>query len=78
LQEKQEPRREPPRRRKPPKSKSPEIRDPVVTALAIDGGLDSHEFEALQLELRALASSCGLEVIALEVGTPEGKAAKRG
>jgi len=33
----------------------------------MDGGLDSHQIEALQLELRALASSCGLEITALEV-----------
>jgi len=77
LQEKQAPRSELPRKRKPPKSKPPGIREPVVTAIAIDGGLDSHEFEALQLELRALASACGLEVTALEVAAPAGKAAKR-
>ena len=49
----------------------------LVTALAIDGDLDSHQLEALQLELRALASSCGLEVTALEVAAPETKAAKQ-
>ena len=65
MQEKQK--RRLPRRKPRKRSKDFEIRDPVVTAIAIDGGLDSHEFEALQLELRALASSCGLEVTALEV-----------
>jgi hypothetical protein len=82
LREKQEPRSELPRkpaRKKPARrSKSGEIRDPVVTAIAIDGGLDSHEFEALQLELRALASACGLEITALEIAAPAAKAAKRG
>ena len=72
LQEKQGPRKGPPRR-----SKDLDIRDPVVTAITIDGGLDSHEIEALQLELRALASACGLEVTALEVGTPAVKAASK-
>jgi hypothetical protein len=48
-----------------------------VSSIAIDGGLDSHELEALQLELRALASSCGLEVTALEVTALEVRAAKR-
>lgn len=52
--------------------------DTVVSSIAIDGGLDSHEIEALQLELRALASSCGLEVTALEFAALDVKAAKRG
>ena len=72
MQEKQGPRRELPRR-----SKNPEIRDPVITAIAIDGGLDSHEIEAIHLELRALASACGLDVVALEVAAPAAEAAKR-
>ena len=59
------------KRRLPRRSKELDIRDHFVTSIAIEG-LDSHELEALQLELRALASSCGLEVTALEV-----KAAKR-
>ena len=66
------PKRRLPRRRPPRRSKDLEIRDQVVTSIAIDGGLDSHELEALQLELLALASSCGLEVTTLEV-----RAAKR-
>ena len=69
LQERQE--RRLPRKRLPRRSKELDIRDHFVTSIAIEG-LDSHELEALQLELRALASSCGLEVTALEV-----KAAKR-
>jgi hypothetical protein len=62
-----------PRRKPPGKNNDPEIQDPVVTAIAFDGGLDSHEIEALQLELRALASSCGLEVTALEVVAPKAR-----
>jgi hypothetical protein len=37
--------------------------------MTIDRDLDSHQLEEIQLELRALARSCGLEVSGIEVKT---------
>jgi hypothetical protein len=40
-----------------------------VVTVTIDRDLDSHQLETIQLELRALARSCGLEVNGIEVQT---------
>jgi hypothetical protein len=40
-----------------------------ATTITIDGSLDSHTLEALQLELRRLADACGLKLETIEVET---------
>jgi hypothetical protein len=40
-----------------------------ATTVTIDGSFGSHALEALQLELRRLADSCGLKIETLEVET---------
>jgi hypothetical protein len=37
--------------------------------VTIDRDLDTHQLETIQLQLRALARSCGLEVSGIEVET---------
>ena len=60
-----------PESRRPPRRKrrSPDAQDRFVATLALDGELDSHDLEALQLELRALARAHGLEVTDIEIET---------
>ena len=41
----------------------------MVETIAIQGHLDSHALEALQLELRALADSCGLTIQRIGIKT---------
>jgi hypothetical protein len=43
----------------------------LAATMMIDGSLDSHALEALQLELKRLAQGCGLEVEVIEVRTVE-------
>jgi hypothetical protein len=50
-------------------SSSGAAEDQTVTTITIDGDVDSHQLEALKLELRALAHSCGLEVSGIEIET---------
>jgi hypothetical protein len=50
----------------------------VTTTITIDGSLDSHALEALQLEVKQLADGCGLEVDDIEVTTVERPLKRRG
>jgi len=60
--------RKPPRR--PPRKNSRLApATPLVATIEIDGPLDSHALQAIQLELRRLAQSCGLDVQGIDVRT---------
>ena len=50
-------------------AKKPHARSAVVETLAIEGSLDFHALEVLKLELRRLATLCGLEVSKIKVVT---------
>jgi hypothetical protein len=41
----------------------------LVATLSITGSLESHAIEAIKLELRHLAESCGLDVTSVDVRT---------
>jgi hypothetical protein len=48
----------------------------LVEMIVIDGCLDAHSLETLKLEVRRLASSCGLEIREIEV-VPEARRSGR-
>jgi hypothetical protein len=52
-----------------PRSKRKASASSFATTITIDGSLDSHTLEALQLELRRLADVCGLRLETIEVET---------
>ena len=54
----------PPRpRRRPPRAAA------VVGSLELDGPIGSHTLEAVRLEIRRLARSCGLDLVEIQVET---------
>jgi hypothetical protein len=62
-----------PRRARKPKgrTRAPRPSAPVVATVTINGPLDSHALEALQLDLRRLARDCGLDVEGIQIETVE-------